>query len=145
MEKTEKNYKDLLIQKPIEFEILIDNQNLFQKIFKIEKRTYKIKPLVLNDYNKIAFILDDCKEIFEQKKDDDILVNSISAINKYQKQILEIISIFLNEKISFLKKNLTSIELQKLLFKIIEFNNFNQFFFILNSLKMTMPVRQAEN
>ena len=127
--KTEQNIYNLLTNKPIEFSILIEKKTILDRILKRNEKTYKIKSLVLNDYIRIAELFDKCKELIIPANDNDLLVNSINSIIKYQNEILEIIAIFLNEKKTFLKNNLTAIELQKLIIKIIEFNDFSQFFF----------------
>lgn len=141
----EQNLFSLMENKPIEVEITISKPNIIQKVFGITNKIYTIKPLVLNDYIKIANILDNCKELIEQTDEDNILLNSISTIAKYKNEIVEMISIFFNEKKSFIEKNLDIVTLQRAIVKIVEFNNFSQFFFTLILARQQMTLRTTNN
>lgn len=140
MEKVEQNIYDLLANKELEFTILVDKPNLFHKVFKKTKRNYKIKPFNLDTYIKIANILDKCEEIIKPTKNNELLINSIKGIAKYHSEILDVLSLFLNEKKNFLKKNLSFLDAQKLIIKVLEYNDFAQFFFILNLMKEKITV-----
>ncbi len=144
MKKTEKNIYSLLENKPLEFEITLENANFIQKLRKKTIKKYVVRPLVLIDYIKIANLLNDCKELLIPKSDDQLLINSLNSLIKYQNKIVKIISIFINENEKFILKNLNIHELQKLLIKIIEFNNFTQFFFILTSLKSQITIKNPK-
>ena len=144
MTKTENNIYDLLISEPLRVEIDISNPTILERLLKKKTKKYQIKPLVLSDYLKIAKLLDECEELIDIENEN-ILLNSIKVIAKYKNEIVKMVSIFFNEKEKYVLRNFDVSILQKSIIKIIEYNNFSQFFFILNLAKQNIAMREVEN
>jgi len=146
MEKIESQIFDLLQDKPLTFSIKLSEPNFLQKIFKKTTKDYVIKPLVLHKYFEIAKLLEICKELIIPDNDNNLLANSIEGIIKYKDEILQIVSLFINETKRFILKNLDIKDLQKLFVQVLQLNDHTNFFFILTTAKnqMTMKIPKAE-
>lgn len=133
---------------PTSFSIKVNKPTFLQKILKKTVRNYEIKPLVINDYMRIASLIDTAKELFIPDEKGDFLVNDINGIVSYKKVINEIISIFIKEDEKFIGENLNIKEFHEMFLKIISVQNFNNFFFTfttaMSQIQNRIPKRMTE-
>ena len=146
--QTEQQILEMFADTPKEFTITLTKRNIIQKIRKIKEKKYEIKPLVAIKFFEITRLFNECRELFIPDNLYNILANSIVGIVKYEKQIVKIVSLFINESEKFVLNNLSIKELQKFFVMLSQHLDFVQFFFILESAKsktiMTNPETKSK-
>ena len=142
--KTEKELLNLLSGEPIVFEINIEKPTLINRLRKVKTKKYSIKPLNLDKSIKIAKLLNEVKHVFTEL-DNFTVLEKEAVLADYYETFLKIVSVFINEKTSFINKNFTVSDVTKLIFKILEIKQTAFFLNTLNILNQTMSQREAGN
>lgn len=142
--KTEKELLNLLSGEPIVFEINIEKPTLINRLRKVKTKKYSIKPLNLDKSIKIAKLLNEVKHVFTEL-DNFTVLEKEAVLADYYETFLKIVSVFIDEKTSFINKNFTVSDVTKLIFKILEIKQTAFFLNTLNILNQTMSQREAGN
>jgi len=129
--------------KDFEVEISIDNPTFWQKITRQYLRNYKIKALTLIKITEITSILIDIPNFTEDFfKKMESPAEAILFINEHSKKLAQIVGVLLNEKFTFLMRNLTPNDIFQIMQKITELIDVESFFGSLGLSKMKMNLQK---
>ena len=129
--------------KDFEVEISIDNPTLWQKLTKQYIRKYKVKNLVLEKNLRITDVLIDIPNFTKDfYKEIEQPANAIKFMNEHTEKLAEIVAILLEEKPSFILKNLTNENILDLMQKIVSLLGVNSFFQSMGLTKMEMSLKK---
>ncbi len=129
--------------KDFEVEISIDNPTLWQKLTKQYIRKYKVKNLVLEKNLRITDVLIDIPNFTKDfYKEIEQPANAIKFMNEHTEKLAEIVAILLEEKPSFILKNLTNENILDLMQKIVSLLGVESFFQSMGLTKMEMSLKK---